>query len=141
MEQRTTLIPTMKRLQSLDEHVAIKLLDESEANICRLIVGAELGGNRNEIRAAKHLLYRHECRTREFMGPRRVDEAALIERAARAMEKHAKREGYMYQEPCKTLSTFDHDTQTLTLRNVNGVLATFRYNAKANRLTYVEAQS
>lgn len=64
----------------------------------------------------------------------------LIDRAAAAMRKRSQREGFVYEEPCKASSTFDPSTQTLTLRNARGDLGAFRYNAKFDRLTYVEVQ-
>jgi len=73
--------------------------------------------------------------------PTRINEDALIERSAAAMLKRSKRDGFVYEEPCKALSTFNEATQILTLRNVRGDLGTFRYNAKTDRLTYVEVQA
>ncbi|MBK9656912.1 MAG: hypothetical protein IPO66_16255 [Rhodanobacteraceae bacterium] len=72
--------------------------------------------------------------------PTRINEDALIERSAAAMLK-AQARRIVYEEPCKALSTFNEATQILTLRNVRGDLGTFRYNAKTDRLTYVEVQA
>jgi len=71
----------------------------------------------------------------------RVDIDALIQRAERAMLKRAVRMGCLDQFPDKALCTFDERTQLLILRNARGYLATFRYCAKNNRLTWVGIQS
>jgi hypothetical protein len=137
----TTLIPTMKRLQSLDEPQAFRLLDESGANIYRLLTGARLGGNKQAILAAKRLMYRHECRFREFIGPKRIDVDRLIERASMLLLRAAERSAAFYQQPCRAASDFDGTTMMLTLRNVNGVLATYRYNPIKDRLARVDDQA
>jgi hypothetical protein len=71
----------------------------------------------------------------------RVDQDTLVERAARAELRFSDRWLFVHEQPCKNLSTFDERTQLLTLRNVRGDLATYRYSAKRNRLTRIEVES
>lgn len=68
--------------------------------------------------------------------PAAADE--LIERATRSYARFCEREGSIPQQPSKDLSTFDPETMLVTLANVRGTLATFRYNISSNRLRYVE---
>lgn len=67
-----------------------------------------------------------------------ITEATLIERAARAERRFCSRWLFVYEQPCKYLSSFDQGTQMLTLRNSRGDLAAFRYNSKHDRLTRVD---
>lgn len=59
----------------------------------------------------------------------------IYERAVRAWAQHCDRAGLVYQQPNRASSTFDDGV--MVLRNVNGELARFRYDAQRNRLTRI----
>ena len=61
-------------------------------------------------------------------------EQELIARATRIYARTCEQEGSVYQQPGNVESSFDAKTQTVTLANVNGTLAVFKYNQQTNRL-------
>jgi hypothetical protein len=64
----------------------------------------------------------------------------LIRRAIRAYMARCRREGGLEMQP-SSASYFDPNSNTVTLHNVNGVLAVYRWDPATNRLHYVHQET
>lgn len=62
----------------------------------------------------------------------------LIERATRAFLRFCEREGGTPTQPSRSDSTFDPETMRVTLANVKGTLAVYRYSIEHDRLSFVD---
>jgi hypothetical protein len=72
-----------------------------------------------------------------------IDHDALIARATKAHRLHCYRMGLEPQQPCCARSNVEEDGGAImvVLRNVNGTLATYHYQAERDRLTLIEKES